>query len=459
MAGGTWTDQNKVLPGVYINYASSPSTLATMGERGVVCIPKQLNWAPQEEFITIEDPKECFVKLGYDQLADEMIWLRQMLLGTNRTSGASKILVWNLKTTSGVKASGTSTTANITVNAKYTGTRGNGITVVITPDPDNTSSKTIFYVQTLVDGSVVDTQKLEASASSVTYANLKNNDWVTFESDETTSTAAEASITLTGGANGTLASDAISGFLSAAELKTWNVLAYEGSDTTTKSAIAAFVKRLANDEGKKVVACMSNYPSADFETTISVYDQNFTLNTGHEMTDAEMVCWYAGASAGANVSESLTYASHPEAVALSPVLTQTQQAAAINAGQVAFLEEFGNYKVLQDINTFRSFTATKSKAFSKNRVIRTIFGLCNDIYKVFSESYIGNTNNDEFGRDLLKAEIINLMNRYQGNGALQNVLADDVIVSKGQESDSVLIEVNCQPVDSIEKIYVNITIS
>ena len=34
MAGGTWIDQNKVLPGVYINYSSAPSTLATMGERG-----------------------------------------------------------------------------------------------------------------------------------------------------------------------------------------------------------------------------------------------------------------------------------------------------------------------------------------------------------------------------------------------------------------------------------------
>jgi hypothetical protein len=78
---------------------------------------------------------------------------------------------------------------------------------------------------------------------------------------------------------------------------------------------------------------------------------------------------------------------------------------------------------------------------------------------VFSKYYIGNTPNSDEGRKLLKAEILNILNRYQGNGALQNVVADDVTVNKGEESDSVLIEAYIQPVDSIEKIYINITIS
>ena len=43
MAGGTWIDQNKVRPGVYINYKSSPQALSTMGERGTVAIARQLS--------------------------------------------------------------------------------------------------------------------------------------------------------------------------------------------------------------------------------------------------------------------------------------------------------------------------------------------------------------------------------------------------------------------------------
>ena len=70
MAGGTWIDQNKVRPGVYINYSSSPATLASMGDRGIVCIAKQLSWGDNEEFIVIEDPNDCFEKLGYDQLSE-----------------------------------------------------------------------------------------------------------------------------------------------------------------------------------------------------------------------------------------------------------------------------------------------------------------------------------------------------------------------------------------------------
>lgn len=553
MAGGTWIDQNKVRPGVYINYSSSPATLASMGERGVVCIGKQLSWGTDDDFIIIEDPNDCFTKLGYDQLSDELIWLRQLLVGTNRTDGASRLLIWRLGCTGAAAATavqnetitaakagavvgnltceavtagsagnklsiqivadnghfnvtvlnnGEATTGgtftavdnvsdltdttlvsfsgtgalsatpdgealsftggvdafsgSLAVTANYKGVRGNDISVIVTADPDNDDTRCIFYVQTLVDGSLVDSQTLKASASTVALSGLVNNDWVSFSS---TGNAFATSITLTGGADGTVSANAYSEFLSAAELKTWNVLAYGGSDAVIKSAVTSFVKRLSNDEGKKVQACLWNYPSADNECVISVAPQHIKDLSGHTFTDEEMVCWVAGSTAGASVSQSLTYAAHPDAVSINPVFTSSQQIDAINAGQFAFIEEFGSIKNLQDNNTFTTFAPTKGKAFRKNRVIRTIFGLANDIYRVFAQYYIGNTNNDETGRSLLKAEILELLYRYQGNIAVQNVIADDVTVSPGSDSDAVVIECYVQPVDSIEKIYINITIS
>lgn len=464
MAGGTWIDQNKVLPGVYINYSSAPSTLATMGERGVVCIPKALSWGEYGKFIVINDPSECFDKLGYDQMDDHMIWLRQLLVGTNRTSGASKILVWRLEDTGGVAATATATSSDnsLTATAQSKGARGNDITVVVTADPDNNADssqgalKAIFYVQTLVSGKLVDTQTLKADAATVALSGLVDNKWVKFTK---TGNAFATSITLTGGVDGTIPATAFSDFFAAAELETWNVLAFAVTENTLKSSASSFVKRLSNDEGKKVQAVLSDYVSADNECVVSVYPQVITDNTGHQFTTEEMVCWVAGCTAGANVNESLTYAAHPDAVEISPVLTQTQQIQALNAGQFALFEEFGSIKNIQDINTFTSFAATKGKVFRKNRVIRTLFGICNDAYKTFSMYYVGNTNNDAVGRGLLKAELLNLLLRYQGNNALQNVVEEDVVVSPGQESDSVLIEMYIQPVDSIEKIYINITIS
>lgn len=552
MAGGTWIDQNKVLPGVYINYSSAPSTLATMGERGVVCIAKQLSWGAEEEFIVINDPNECFDKLGYDQMSNEMIWLRQMLVGTNRTSGASKLLVWRLGCDGAVASTKTEsktvaeeaanvTLGNLTVTAKtagaagnnlsveitknstdqtkfdvwiYRGTEhietqdmaatvsdlgtseyvvysgsgdlaeaektsltggvdgfsgsftitaqdkgahGNDISVIVTADPDNSDSSAKFYFQTLVSGKLVDTQTLSADAKLVPFTGLNDNAWVKFTNK--TGNVFAASVTLKDGANGTVSSSAYSDFLTAAELQSWNVLAYGGDDNTIKSSVNLFTKRLSNDEGKKVQAVLWNYPSADNECVISVYPQKITDNTDHEFTAEEMVCWVAGCTAGANVNESLTYAAHPDAVSINPVLTQSQQIDSINAGQFALIEEFGSIKNLQDNNSFTSFAATKGKVFRKNRVIRTLFGICNDSYKTYSMYYIGNTNNDAVGRGLLKAELLNLLLRYQGNNAIQNVVEDDVVVSPGQESDAVLIELYIQPVDSIEKIYINITIS
>lgn len=456
MAGGTWIDQNKVLPGVYINYSSAPSTLATMGERGVVCIPKALNWGEFDKVITINDPSECFDKLGYDQMNDHMIWLRQLLIGTNRTSGASKVLVWRLKDTGGGAATATQSVAetdnSLTATAKFTGTRGNNIVVKVDAIPNANA----FYVRTYVDERLVDTQTLESDSSSVPLAGLNDNNWVTFTKS---GNAFNTELTLTGGIDGTIPVTSYTDFFNAMELESWNVMAFAAQENNLKNTASDFVVRLSNNEGKKVQAVINDYVTADNECVISVYPQLITDNTGHQFTTEEMVCWVAGCTAGANVNESLTYAAHPDAVEISPVLTQTQQIQALNDGQFALFEEFGSIKNIQDINTFKTFAPTKGKQFRKNRVIRVLFGLCNDAYKTFSMYYVGNTNNDAVGRGLLKAELLNLLLRYQGNGAIQNVVVDDVVVSPGQESDAVLIEMYIQPVDSIEKIYINITIS
>ena len=44
MAGGIWTSQNKVLPGVYINVKSQGNITANVGSRGVVAIAEPLSW-------------------------------------------------------------------------------------------------------------------------------------------------------------------------------------------------------------------------------------------------------------------------------------------------------------------------------------------------------------------------------------------------------------------------------
>lgn len=532
MAGGTWIDQNKVRPGVYINYKSSPASLATMGERGNVAIARQLDWGEKGKFYVINDPSDC-AQFGHAITDSEMLFLRQILLGSNRTSGATKVLIWSLASnSSAVKAKGdigdlhiesvtagtsgnkisvsvaqnstnydvvtsvdgtvkdtqtvaaiasltantwvtfsgtgdspafsvgsvnlsgggdaeakaTATLGNLVATAKYAGTYGNRFSVVITAGLNST-----FIVQTLLDGQLVDSQVVSAISG------LAANDYI--EWSGTGALAENTGVDLAGGANGSVSGTAYSDFLSALELQKFDIVIYDGTDATTQGAFIDFAKRLSNQEGVKCQAVVSDAAAPDNECVINVYPQSVTLTDGTVLKPSELTWWVGGASAGANVFESLTYASYPDAIDVSPVLTSSQQEAAINAGKLALIAQFDRIQVLTDINSFTTFAVEKGKAFRKNRVVRTVFGLCNDIYQAFALYYIGAVHNDDEGRKSLKAEILNIMNKYQGNRALQNVEADDVTVLKGTDSDAVVIEIYCQPVDSIEKIYINITIS
>lgn len=445
MAGGTWIDQNKVRPGVYINYKSKPASLAQMGERGTVAIAWLSDWVETHKFYTIEDVSDC-EKLGHAISDDEMLFVRQILKGTNRTAGASKILVYTLAGTGAAKA--TATTGGVVATAKNNGAFGNNLSVSVT------GSAAPYVVHTFLKGTEVDAQSVSAVSA------LVANDYVTFAADESDNATFGPGVltALTGGSNGTAASSEYAAFLAALEPEKFDVVICDSSDASIKASYCDFVKRLSNDEGQRCQAVVSNLAN-DSECVISVYNQTVTLNDGTELDSQKLTWWVGGASAGANVNESLTYASHPDAVDVTPKLTASQQESAINSGHIAFISQFGKIQILTDINTFTTFSTNKGRAFRKNRVVRTVFGLCNDIYKTFALYHIGVTDNNDDGRAALKGEILDLMSRYEGNRALQNVNPDDVTVIKGIDSDAVVIEVYCQPVDSIEKIYVNITIS
>ena len=557
MAGGTWIDQNKVRPGVYINYKSSPQALSTMGERGTVAIARQLSWGEVGKLIAIEDPSDCATKLGYSSTADEMLFIRQILLGSNRTNGAKKVLVWRLDCAGASKASallGTETGA-AKAEARYVGTRGNDISIVVTTINNSENTPVGYAIQTLLAGKVVEsvTVGLDATGNQIesnsyvvfsggaikegtypltrgsdgnqykdpikasaelyksssltitaeaavagesgnrisvevsnTSAGSQNRDLIMYEDGiekartpfsgnastssvkneyvVVTKTGSSDWVTiqktqLTGGVDGTTPDASIyDAFFTALKTTAFDVLIYDGKDATLKSTFASFVKDQSNEEGKRCQCVLSEYV-ADNECIISCASQSVTLDTGAVLKPEQLTWWVGGASAGANVNESLTYSCYPGAVDIEPKLTRSEQEAQIEGGNFALISQFDKIQVLTDINSFTTFSVEKGKAFRKNRVVRTVFGLCNDIYKTFALYYIGAVHNDEEGRKALKAEILNLMLKYQGNRALQNVVVDDVTVNKGVDSDAVVIEINCQPVDSIEKIYINITIS
>jgi hypothetical protein len=437
MPGGTWTTQNKVRPGAYINFRSEQKALGTLGERGIVSLPLQLSWGPAKQVIAVEAGADTFEVLGYPITAPQLLLVREAL------KRARTLLLYRLNT--GVQAS--ATVGGLTVIAKYGGTRGNDISVVIQPNIDDPAR---FDVRTLVAGQEVDAQTV------ATLDELAGNTWVSFTgAGEVT---LKAGTPLTGGEDGEVTAQDYLDYLATIEVHDFNTIGLTATDAATKEVFVSFVKRLRDDEGKKIQVVVENYPGADYEGVISVKN-GVVLADRTTLTAEQAVAWVAGATAGAAANQSLTYDAYDGAVDVSPRLTNSQIIAALQNGEFVFTAMDGKAVVEQDINTLHTFTVEKGKAFSKNRVLRVLEGLANDYMRVFSQSYIGKVPNNDDGRNLFKSECINITNQYANMGAVQNFDPQtDLEVLPGADSDAVVVNQWVQPVDSIEKIYMTVTV-
>lgn len=440
MAGGIWTRQNKVRPGVYMNFESVGTATTALGERGTVTMAVPMSWGPSKQLVIVEAGADPFDALGYDITAAEMLPVRETL------KRAQKLLLYRLN--EGVKA--TATSGNLRVTGIHGGVRGNDITIVIQSNIDDTTK---FDVSTLVAGAEQDKQTVS------NIDGLIKNAWVTFAaSGADKDLTASAGVPLTGGTDGAVTNADHTGYLELLEVTDFNTVGLMSDDMTLKAIYTAFVKRQRENEGKKIQLVVPNYPTADYDGVISV--KNGVVLSDQTVIDrVKAVAWVAGATAGASVSQSLTYAAYDDAVDVDVKYTNTQIEEALLGGEFLFTASRGRAMVEQDINTCRTYTLTKGAERSKNRVIRVLDGLANDFKDTFELYYIGKTDNSADGRNLFRSALTNIVNSYQGFGAIQNFNSQtDVSVLAGEAKDAIFVELDIQPVDSIEKIYMRVRV-
>lgn len=348
--GGTWTSQNKILPGAYINFLTNAPLSITPGDRGIVVILQEVSKGNKGEIyrITATDQREW----------PEGVTAQDKLLANEALKGAQTVLVYNLG------------------NTGHT-------------------------------------------------------------------------------------ADDVEDALEALKTENFNVLCYpydnEGS-TAVKSAIQSWVESMRDDEGVKIQAVLANH-KADSEAIINV-TQGVKLADGTELTPAQTTAWVAGITAGARINQSNTGRKYVGAIDVVPRLTKSQMETAIQNGEFIFkVDNAQNVTVVYDINSLTSLTPEKGKAFTKNRVIRTIDSINNDITTIFESNFVGKIDNNPDGRSLLRATLIEYFNELQRMNAIQNFQPEDVTVSPGNDSDAVVIDCYIQPVDSVEKIYITINLS
>lgn len=158
MTGGTWTIQNKVLPGVYTNIIGEGPKPSVIGDRGVAALPVVLPWL-EENAVMVLYPSDVAQFIA--DYGDYAVPVREA------TKKASQLYIYRLN--KGEKA--TATLGNLICTAKYSGDFGNRLKVSV-ENVLGDSGK--FYVITWLDTGEVDRQTVEDISG------LKNNRWIDF---------------------------------------------------------------------------------------------------------------------------------------------------------------------------------------------------------------------------------------------------------------------------------------
>ncbi len=440
MAGGQWQTQNKIRPGVYVNVNSEPRPVGTVGDRGVAALPLPLPWGEDGVIVLDNDTyqTDALQKIGFHP-ADPRI--RHI---TSCMAHVKRLLLYRLDGQEAAAA--TITHELLTVTALYGGKRGNDLKVVIQPSIDHEEK---FDVYTFLENEEVDRQTIK------NIDELVPNAFVSFLGEGVPEPT--AGINLSGGSDGEVTAGHYSAALTAFEAQEFHTLGIPSDETEVKALAASFVKRVRDESGKRVNVVLAQYPEANYEGVISLKNSIIT-DDDLEVDSIYLLCEITGMVAAAQINQSLTYATIPGAVDVVPRFTNTEIEQALLNGELVLTAEGGRVFIEQDINTFTSFTTSKGKMFSKNRVVRVLDGIANDAKRIFEQFYIGKVDNNEDGRNLLKAEMIRYLETLQGMSAIQNFDAQtDLTVAAGNDIESVYVELYVQPVDSIEKIYMKVT--
>lgn len=432
LGGGTFTVQNKVLPGAYINFVSLATATATLSDRGYATMPLELDWGIEGEVfeVTNADFQKNSMKIfGYDYTNEKLKGLRDLF------KNITTLFAYRLNG-DGVKASNTFATA------KYAGTRGNDIKIQVQVNVDDDS---LFDVNTYLGTVMVDSQTVAKAAD------LVANDYVTFKSSaELSSTAGTP---LEDGTNGDVTGTNHQAYLDKIESYSFNAMGVVTTENTIKSLYDAFCKRMRDEVGAKFQVILYNKAS-DYEGVINV--KNKTSDEG--WSEASLVYWVTGISAGCAVNKSNLNKVYDGEFAVNVDYTQTQLTKAIQAGEFTLHQVGDDIRVLEDINSLVTETETKAYIFKDNQTIRVIDQIANDIAVLFNTKYLGAVPNDEAGRISLWADIVKHHEQLQDIRAIENFTDEDVKVSQGDTKKAVVVQDAVTVVNAMAKLYMTVTV-
>lgn len=434
LGGGTFTAQNKILPGSYINFVSLNKANAGLSDRGIVTMPLILDWGESDKVIEVTNSdfqKNALKLFGYDYSHDKMKGLRDLFLN-------ARILYAFRLNGDGVKASNTYATA------KYAGTRGNDIKIIIQKNVDD---ETKFDVKTVLDTIIVDEQTVKTASE------LVDNDYVSFKT--TATLAVTAGTAMTGGTNSEVNGTAYQKYLDKIESYTFNIMGVATTETTIKNLIVAFTKRMRDEVGAKFQAVLHDI-AADYEGVINVIND---VTADDNFDKSSIVYFMTGIEANCAINKTCLNKIYTGEFEVNTDYTQSQLEDAIQAGKLVLHNVNNEVRILEDVNSLVTTSETKGDIFKNNQTIRVADQIANDIAVLFNTKYLGNVPNNESGRISLWTDIVKHHTQLQDIGAIEDFTDENVTVEAGNTKTSVVINDVITVINAMSQLYMTVKIA
>lgn len=432
LGGGTFTVQNKVLPGAYINFISTARASANMTDRGIATIALELDWGTDNEVVEISnlEVKEKALRVfGYSWDHERLKGIRDLFLNI-------KIFYCYKLTSGGVKS------VSVHGTAKCSGTRGNDLKVVV---QTNILDNAKYDVKLMIGDILVDTQTVHTSTE------LIDNDFIVW--DKTVTLELTAGTLLTGGTTAKVTGESHQAYLDKIEAYSFNTMGLLSGDDITKALYTAFTKRMREEVGAKFQTVLFNC-SADYEGVVNV--KNSTTTEG--VPESSLVYWVTGISAGCLINKSNLNKSYDGEFDIDVNYTQTQLSKAILAGEFMLHRVGNDSRVLSDVTSLVTETDTKGEVFKDNQAIRVLDQIATDIAILFNTKYLGTIQNNEAGRIGLWADIVKHHEQLRDLNAIENFSDKDVVVGLGADKKAVVISDVITVVGTMAQIYMTVKV-
>ena len=475
MSGGVWTEADtkspRTQPGVYSNIMAEAAQILEPGAGGTVFIVGTADWGPEDTVVSTfsERPssrggsvQESFGKTG------SLV----KLSGQAFRGGAAEVKCLRVAAAAAAKASVSitdGTSAALILTAKYTGTRGNNLTVTVKNHPVPANGKVLEISEggVLIESHLITSNENDDIAPQIN----SSSEYVTAASTGTGGRALAdvANAALTGGNSGStlVAADYVAAQGVAAN-EAFDVYV-QGDDTTAANQDAAGTwGTIQRDAGHRFVIVhggVADESAADARTRAKSFDNRTNIYVHPGFTDEDGV-EYSGQEAGARIAGMIAAKGFTRAITYSPVVGATKTNVALSptnvdlhleAGVCTLVSDGGAVRVSKGINTLTTTGVGTNTldTFSKIRTIRTLDAVENGLERG-ARPYIGEVTNDADGRKSLEGALSAFLDELVSGNAIQEGYT--LQVEQGS-ADQVFLTVGVTPLDSVEQVFTTIFVS